>query len=686
MQLAEAETASGRLAYVERAIGFAIRREKLAGVNEQLAVLPSELAMLTGKERDDVERHQENLATLKKRAGALNRELQEARAGQARAGQMKSGLANLLEQADLATWRDNADELGRIEQALEAARTDHEQARKKLASALAAIGGDNLDIPALSLPEHGELFEFLRTSHSHETQVGAIRERLRLFEGLDPPEAGEQDLEKFRNAAEALRSWLRVPQPVSLVARLRSRWLWFLLAFALLSAGAGLAYLIDPLLASIAAMGAGIGLAALFLGSERGSNRRRLAAQATYKDLGLEEPTDWDMPSVESALRSLESRSAMLEASLKRARDRDVERKSLENRRDGLVESKNTLEARRQDLKATLGLEKLPPDAELVDFARALDQLRLARSEHEAIAGKVRRYEHSHNARLAELADVLELHGEPRPASATAAKARLNALADRNSRLETALIEERKAKSQLEENAADRESTLASISRIYAQAGLNDGDLHGLASLLEALPHCHELTTQRIGLEGQIDLDRTELKKAGESELCELDSPSIEQLSEELTHAASQAPDLRNQIAEVTARMDQARRGSDMQDLLAAREEARANLRDHRDEALFATAGGFLVDDVEQEYEQTRMPRVFERARYHFSVFTFNNYELRLEKGDGSPRLFATDLVREKKRELAELSDGTRGAVVAGCAYRIRRGGGTGQGSSTVSR
>ena len=658
-QLEEAETAASRLTHVDRAIGLAKRRNDLAGIKEQFKALPGELAKLTGKECGDVEQHQKQLTTLEERARKHERELHEARTKQ-----KESGLASPLDKADLATWRDQADELVRTEQVLKAARIDHEKARIKLASALAAIGGENIDNRALSLSNHGELFEFLRASHSHETRVGAITERLRLFESFAPPEEAEKDLEKFRNAAEALRSWLRAPQRESLAVRLRSRRPWLVLAFALLSAGAGLAYLIDPLLAAIAGMGAGIGLAALFPGNERGSLGGGLAAQATYENLGLEELAHWDGPSVGSALRSLESKIARREASVERARDRDVERKSLENQLDGLADKKNTLEIRRRELKATLGLEKLPPDAELVDFARALDQLRLARGEYEAAKGRVQRLENSHTANLTELAKILDRHGEPQPDGAAAAKARLNKLSDRNSLLEEALADQRKAKGQLERNNADRDSTLSSISRIYAEAGLGDGDLHGLASLLEALPQYHELTSQRTGLKSQIELDRTELEKAGESGLSDLDGQSLEQLREELAHAAPQAGDLHNSIADVTSRMDQARRGNNMQDLIAAREEARANLRDLRDEALFATAGDFLVSDVEQEYEQTRMPRVFERAREHFSVFTFQNYELRLEKGDGTPRLFATDLVHEKKRELDELSDGTRAQLL----------------------
>ncbi len=654
-KLEEAKAAASRIAHVERAIGLAGRRGELSGIEEQLAALPGALARLTGQERENVRKHEEGLTQLEERARKLERELQEAREER-----KKSGLADPLEKADLATWRDNADELGRIEQTLEAARTEREKARNRLASSLAAIGGEDVDHAQLSLPDRRKLFEFLRASHSHKTQVHAIREQLGVLKSADPTRNGEHDIEKIRSAAAALRSWLRVPQTESPAIRLRRRWPWLLLAIAIFLAGAALAYLVDPLLALIAAVGPGISLAALFPGGESGFKRKRQEEQERYKQLGLEEPVQWYASSVESALLRLESKISALE----RARDRDVERKRLEQQLKDLAEGESDLEIRRQDLKAALGLKSLPPDAELVDFARALDDLRLARREHEASTGEVERQESRHTGLLAQLADTLERYGEPRPAGAAEARARVNNLVDRNSRLETALYGERNAKPRLDQNAHDRDSIRALIDGIYATAGLDAGDAGGLASLLEKLPQHRKLTRRKDKLESQIESDREELDRVGESELSEQDSQSLERLKSELSKAASQESQLHKEIAEVNAEVKQTRDGADMQNLIAVREETRARLREVRDAALFAKAGKFLIEEVEQEYEQSRMPRVFERARDHFSRFTFLNYELQLEKGKGIPRLFAVESRGGQRREIDELSDGTRAQLL----------------------
>ncbi|MBC9890556.1 MAG: hypothetical protein F7B06_12115, partial [Opitutae bacterium] len=258
----------------------------------------------------------------------------------------------------------------------------------------------------------------------------------------------------------------------------------------------------------------------------------------------------------------------------------------------------------------------------------------------------------------------LKRHDEPQPKGAAEAKARLNNLAKRNTMLETALGEEQSITTRQKENLDQRKATSAAIGRIYAEAGLDDGDEQGLASLLDRLPEYRDLIRKKEDRESKIDLDRTELGRFGEAELFERDAHSLEILKGKLEAAASQESRLRDEIADVTNKSDEARRGNKLQNLIAVREEARADLRSLRDDALFAGAGDFLLKEVEEEHEQNQLPRVFERARDHFSRFTLHNYELRLEKAEAPPRLAAIELRNGKRRELDELSDGTRAQLL----------------------
>ena len=658
-RLEKADTAAARLPHVERARGFAERREELAGIEEELQAMSPALANMTGREPEDVAQHQDRLAELEKQARTRKTELRDARANRE-----QSRLDAPLDEAHLPAWRQRADDLARIELALHAARNNLEAARNKLASALDAVGGRDIEAASLSLPGRGELFEFLRDSDSQRNRVGAIEERLRLLGSFESPETGEREFEEHRNGIEALRVWLRAPPPESPSARLRSRRYSLLLAFAMVLAGIGLAYLIAPPMAFIAAAGFGIGLAALFVGHGRGAHHQRRRAQEEYEDLGLEQPARWDVRAVASLLDSLEVRIADLDAARTRSRDRDVERKSLENQLDGLRKQASALKTRRQELQLRLGLESLPADAEMVDLARALDELRQAQGEFKAAAGKVRQQEDDHKTLLAELAGFLEQHGEPQPGDAAEARARVNNLADRNSQLMQALKDGERAKRDLDQYVAEQEKIRSAIRCIYEEAGLANGDSRGLAALLEALPGYEKLKAGHAALASKNELDRTELEQVGESVLCEQDGKSLEELHDGLDLTAREADELRGEIGRVELEMEQARGSTTVQDLIAAQEDARANLRDQRDQTLFAEAGRFLIDEVEKEYEQTRMPRVFERARNHFSDFTFHNYELRLDRAPGNPRLFAVELSGGRRRELDELSDGTRAQLL----------------------
>ena len=658
-RLEEAKTAAGRLALVQRAIDLAQRRDQLAEIEKQLGAMPAALTKLTGKEHEDVKSHQQQLVELKVRANELQEELDGARAKQE-----ECRLAAPVDEVKLAKWREKAEELVRIDLEVNAARAANEAARKKLAEASSAIGIGSIKTAGLSLPDHAELFQFLRDSQEYAKEAGAILERLELLKSLDAPRAGEPELEQLRAAADALRSWLRAAPPPSVGLQFRARWLWLLFAAAMVLSGGWLAYFFDPALLLIALLGAGVGLAAIFLGSGRDLNHPRRHAQEAFEDMGLEQPTQWDVPSVRVALRDLENRTWDLGSSLKRARDRDVEMKSLENRLRGLKEHGNKLKNRRRELQSKLGLDDLTKDAELVDYARALGELRDARGECEAVTGKLQCLEQIRKDGLDELGNFLNRYTESRPASSAEAKTSLTRLANRDLQFRRAVADQQRSGRDLKQIADDQEKIRGSIRRIYSDGGLQDGDSRGLAALLAALPRYSNLKSRRTDLKSKNDLDRDELERVGESALCEQDGKFLEDLRDELRSAASQVGDLGKEIGQVESAMEGARESTTMQDLIAAQETARAKLRDLRDQTLFAKAGRILIDEVEQEYEQNQMPRVFEHARQHFSEFTFHNYELHVNKDRGHPRLFAVELSGGRRRELDELSDGTRAQLL----------------------
>jgi len=662
-QLQEAEDAAHRLPHIERAVGLAGRRDELARVEDQLAAMPDALAELGGSELEEVEQRQQEVSALEERAREHKRVRDEAN------DEIRSlGLDSPLDGADLGAWRNKAGELERVEMELRSAQVNREAAQRKLDSALQAVGEGNANAGTkmFNLDEHSKVFEFLRAAHSHAAAVGVIAERLQMLEGLEAPLSAEQDMDSLRDGADALRRWLSQAEPESIMARARMRWPWIALSCATLAVAAALAFFIDPWLALLALPGFAIGCAALFPGGAGQLHSRGQDAQRRLKELGLEGPVCWDAPSVLSILHGFENRIAEGKAALMRLRDLEVEKENLRNQQNILAEREQELDERRQRLAEALGIDPIPQDAELVDMARALDQLRLAQTEFNAIDGQVGRHESNYKEILTQLADILNKYGEPRPQDAAHAKARLNQLADRSARLERALADTHKESSLLEQNEADQARARDEIAAIYAKAGRAEGDVRDLASLLEDLPEYRKQAKAKAKLESQIELDCAELEKVSESDLAQKDGPSLQDLKAQLDQTSSRAQQLRDETADVSAQVTHASSGHDLEDRIAAREQARASLRRVRCEALFAAAGNFLLGHVKDAYEQKRMPRVYERARRHFSEFTLHRYELtlRLDAGSDEPRLCALDLIRQETRGLEELSDGTRSQLL----------------------
>ena len=654
-----AVSSARRLPSVERAVGRAGREKAHAEVVEEIAALPDALANLTGQEVEEITRLQNQIGQLDTRA----RDLDSERNG-ARHARRESRLPAEVSKSELEVCRNRAEELRRIELQLQTATTHRAECRQEVGAALSALGGGDVDEVALTVREHGQLFEFLRAAEKHRAQQSTIEWRLRLLEHIEHSEDDQSRIHSLRGAVDALRTWLRAPEPETLQDRLRARYAWILLALAMMVAGVGLAMSVDPLFGLLLAAGAGVMVPVILLRGTNPASDSRAHAEDAFATLDVEAPDAWDAVSVESRLRNLEGDVASIDSRLQRARDRNVERQNLNSEFNGLAEAESLLAERRKNLLESLKLDAMPPDAELVDFARALDRLRETRIKYDGATAQVDALKTTHAQLLSCLTDVLQRHGEPIPEDATTATVYLNNLSERNAQLVKALADGRRSDDQLTLVSADQEAALNSLGQLYTKASLDHGDLPGLTALLKLLPKYRELKEKDNRLKAQIDLDREELESAGEAELVNCERRTLDRLKNDFSAAENRADKLQRDIAEIEAQVNEAKRSNNLQDLIAQRERARLALQDLRDKALFAEAGKFLVNAVEKEYEQNQMPRVFERARGHFSDFTHHGYELRLSRNTQSPRLFAVDLRSGEEREMNELSDGTRAQLL----------------------
>ena len=651
----EGEQARRQLPHVDQAIDLAGLRDQAVKVTEELEDLPLELEKLTGRELELLD---ELKVEAQNRRGELGQE-EDAKARAVR--QIDSvPLAEPLAEGVLQAWRRRADSLVALETELGTARDGHEAKRAALAEAAHSVGGHIHAVPDLDLRRAAELFVHLRRAQNVTSSIEALEQRRALLAERTFADSDRRRAELLRRGVESLRSWLQAPdheatggvarKPLAAVAGL------------LIVVGTLGAWLVHPL--GWLAVGVGLGVAiALVLSSTRANfvTTRDNAHRDFPGD--LETPVNWTVPSVSEWLRKFESELARLKAAEQRARDRQVEAASLEKPLANARRDNEALEKRRVELARHLGLETIPPDAELVDIVGAVDELRKARSAESEVAKRVASLQSRYSRAWGELGQELVAQGAEEPVDAASVRAAVDTRRDWNERLRSAQQNKAVAKRNLERLAREITRLEGRMATVFADAGVEMGDRPGLVQRLDSLSLYQSLCTTRGSLHGSMDLGEQRLKKAGQESLASLDAEVLAEKGADLQALADQLEATQNKIATIQAEVRHTREGHELENMLAARLDALHTLRAKRDEALRAAAGKFLIEEAQAEQEQNQLPNVLTRARELFAGFTHHHWKLEVVTEDDAT-FFAVEAATGQARNLEELSDGTRAQLL----------------------
>jgi energy-coupling factor transporter ATP-binding protein EcfA2 len=651
-----AAKAERRRTIYERALELHALRDQQLQAETEIEALPVALGRLVGRELEQLAEHESDLQEKRNQQRLRSEELNAARDEESSAE-----LEEPLDQALLEAWHGRADRLVALEADLERANEEWQVRQGVAAEAGRPLGAYGDALPDIDLAGGRDLFVFLREARKEETRREAIDERLSLLADRQMSAEDNQLLTRLRLGVEPLRAWLRAPEPSGGSIAARPRWQVLLfVACVVIAMGAALWALVHSAFAALAGLGVGLAALGWSLRPDFIAAQAREVARRSYPG-DLEAPAEWTLGAVTARLRALEGQITDLEATAKRSRDRDVERQNLANQR--AAEESPELEERRSELAKQLGLDEIPLDAELVDAARALDQLRRTREEESGAGRRVSQIEEAIRTKLSELGSFLAGHGEIAPTDAASARAGIRKLANRDQALRAARAKQASARQAIREIDEDIAGIEGAISGIYEQAALEPGDRVGLGQLIERLGHYGGLRRQSDGLATSIKLARTSLESAGEADLVERDAAQLEQEQRDLVALARELPDLTNEVAEIRAEVKQAREGHALEEILDSRAAALAHLRERQDEALRASAGRFLIDSVKREHETIQMPEVLKRARKLFATFTHDAYELRVAPEEhGSFVAIETRTGTGKRPD--ELSDGTRAQLL----------------------
>lgn len=616
---------------------------------------------LTGREVEDLDELESDIASTKKSQNECQHAIEEAQDGIERAN-LPGGRVVATE---LEAARTRSRKLTELESDLRQAEKDEARARRKLETL-----GQELD-PDWSFedpPDPG--IQAIRDAETHCRRVAECERQIEVLDRiLDHQllalEAPGRDPSELERGVRALEDWVAVPARTWLRALPA---LFFVLCAAGAVAGWVLASPREPAgwipFAAIV-LAAGIGL---WLALARPLKDRRTAAhhREQFERTGLTAPADWSETAVRDRLDTL--RQEWIRTRVDRIRSEladgfDAERKRAVRERD------EELPGERAALLERTGAAPDASAIEIVEFARRLHAYREADRELAAHVETCRHLE----SKIKEARDAINAfcgdHGYPDAADAAGATAHVEDLAERTRRLENAesiLRREEPRLGNLTERLQDRENKKE---RLFTDLDLGPGDRAGLIARVGRRPKYLEAADQHRTLQTKLDLQQRSLEEhpwfGRYPDLDTVGLPELESRIESLASEAAGLDALAGEIHEIRTEVRLAEASHDVEGALSRVGEARDVLAEKREEALFSEAGRFLLEGVRDRYEAATRPDVEVRASDLFLRFTNDAYRFRVVRGDGGKaELRAIDTREQTPLRLEQLSDGTRAQLL----------------------
>lgn len=660
-QIEAAQMAAQRSELLRRAVGLTEALSAKRAREETLAVFPSGMEDLRGDELDRIRRLEEARRgvrdELRKRRDVL---------GTAEAELQLTGLADSCpasEEMEVAQTR--------LQRLVEVS-VEYENAEEACAEAAAALSNALAQLNLRSEPPRIDADVLQRSEEISRPLAAATYRRLELKEQLvlagEPPERGE--LERQRNATEALRAWLArhaadrtdVGRPETVPRAV----LGAAVAAAVLAALA--AYLEEAPGAFVGAMGAlAASGVALWLRCRRRSETPALRDEAIrrYEETGLARPFQWDEDGVRQHLQEvIEPRLSELILMEVRA----VKAGEIRVRLEATEAEIEELEGKRAALAAEIGFDPTWPVVQTERFLRLCTEWDSARKRHSAQKSRLDHLGKEVRETAALVRDFVlawRVAGSPTVDDALGSRdfeqlrGALDELGRRSEEARSARKEIGTCKTairSLKRRIAELDEEANSL---FEDVGLSAADHAELGRRIEQLPQWSAARAARDKASTEEELLRDQLADA--PEILELVGQGLyAQLQADLegeTRAAEKYTTLIEERAQIETKLQDAGKDRKLENVRAAENRARRALEERRDDALLAVAMEALLDDVDGEFKADQEPGVLRRAREIFGEVTAHAFDLQLGAGG---MFIAHDLAQKEPRSLMELSSGTR--------------------------
>ncbi len=623
------------------------RRDNLLAA-EALALFEPQMRLLEGTEMSRIQDLRREIAEKTKAIAGRQDLIDLAHETIEQANLPEEGLDSLRfarHMAGIEELRACESELRNQEQLLEDAETQVARARERLGSR--DLSTTCIDDSVLRRAE-----AYLKQVDVLIQQRANLESRLRLLVG----DGSSAELVDLQQAVACLREWRSVPGPAQSYLR-RLRGLAVALTLMGMSAAIVAAVYLHPAFWALAG-------GSLLIGSWLGCQRDGESAEARERAITdfrrgmVSPPLAWTKVKVDARIAELEKETA----SAAMQAERDAESRFLAMQLSELETAEADLASERSRMLSDTGLDLSVSDLGLVLLTRNLGDLQDAVLERDQLLRRCKELRAEHMATSAGLMGFLVEHGEPTEGTVSAINLHSERLRQRSTDCSTSRQQLRDASAEKMRLQKELDSLAAKESFIFTSLDMDSGDDQTIIACLGRLEDFR--AAQAAGHQAAL---REKICHEKVHELGPL--PSEEELLGEIEGLRSLAASFEQivgEIAEIRQKIDSARHGRVLAEAIKVENEALAALEDRLEEASLASAGRFLLEEVEEQHAKEARPEILEQAADLFAEFTEHQFELQLSDGWGGQqaRFVARDTKGDRLRSLAELSTGTRSQLL----------------------
>ncbi len=643
-----------------------VRRERL-NLEAQLGRYPDGMDRLRG---DEWERLTDN----RRRADELAEERERAReAGdEAEARAAATGLADSdLDDAAINEHRRLIQRLLTRESELDAKGAERERAQARWRDAVAALGGEPSTPLHLEPAALARVQDALAEKRDRDATIAQLDKELARNPAAEDALA---DPETLAVARSELMDWLAAPDEQG----------WSLQRWALVVAGlaAGAGGIVAGAVWGpwpVALLGLLWLAGPLGLLQARAKTTERDGCVARFRRSGLAEPAGWSRDAAQQRLRAIDQQ--LLEA--REASAREQRRREIEQALAAYREDQQAVQDRLGALGREYGFDSTLaelPLARWLALASEYDEARRALAQADADLERLTTAVKDLRDRLVAFLTAYDQAPTASMPGADELASQLDALGERLEQYRKACRERDQAAQELARLDNERAAAQRAASSVYEAAGVSDGDDTTLRQRLDALDDWRG-TVQRLNDARSREAERDRDLGPAPDWRAWVDGDDLERIQarqRQLEEQAAQRDAIRDEIQKIRHEIENAGNERRLEQARSAEQEAEEGLAERLDDALFADAGDYLLEQVANEHRRSSRPRALARAQDWFAAFTHHAFSLDLGEQDDTA-FVARENSSGEWRRLAELSSGTRMQLLLaarmGFALEVEQGG-----------